>query len=82
MSSVKKELSNDETEFLLNIGFRIGYFRKLRKMSQQQLADKSGMSLNSISHIESTSTVGISMISLYRLATSLDIEPKQLLDFD
>lgn len=82
MPSKKKDLTENEQQFLLKIGFRIGYFRKLRHMSQQELADKTGISLNSVSHIESTAVTGISLITLYRLAAALDIDPKQILDFD
>lgn len=82
MPSKKKELTIEEQQFLLKIGFRIGYFRKLRGISQQELADKAGISLNSVSHIESTAVTGISLITMYRLADTLGINPKQLLDFD
>lgn len=82
MPSVKKNLTESERQFLLKIGFRVSYFRKIRGMSQQELADKAGISLNSVSHIESTSVIGISLITMYRLAIALDIEPKQILDFD
>ena len=82
MPAKKKERTEDENTFLRNIGFRVGYFRKLRELSQQELADISGVSLNSISHIESTSIVGISLITLYRLASALNIDTKQLLTFD
>lgn len=82
MPATKKNLTEKENQFLLQIGFRIGYFRKLRRMSQQDLADKAGISLNSVSHIESTVVTGISLITMYRLAAALDVEPKQLLDFD
>lgn len=82
MPAKKKVLTKSEQEFLLKIGFRIGYFRKLRGMSQQELADKAGISHNSVSHIESTTVTGISLITMYRLAVALDVDPKQLLDFD
>jgi len=82
MSATKKHLTENEKQFLLKIGYRVGYFRKLRGLSQQELADGAGISLNSVSHIESTAVTGISLITMYRLAAALDVDPKQLLDFD
>ena len=82
MSATKKNLTDKEKQFLLKIGYRVGYFLKLRGMSQQELADKAGISLNSVSHIESTAVIGISLIMMYRLADALGVDPKQLLDFD
>ena len=63
-----------------NIGYRVQYFRRKANLSQEQLAEKSGLSYSTISHIESTACYTMSL--LYRIAQALDIEPKQLLMFD
>lgn len=74
--------TNEEADFLKNIGFRIQFFRKKNGLSQEQLAEKSGLSYSTISHIESTSSYPMSMLSLYRIAKALGVDPYQLLKFD
>lgn len=44
----------NEANFLKNIGFRIQFFRKKSGLSQEELAEKSGLSYSTISHIESS----------------------------
>ncbi len=72
----------EEEAFLKNVGFRIQFFRKKIGLSQNELAEKSGLSYSTISHIESTSSYPMSMLSLYRIAKALGVEPYQLLKFD
>ncbi len=74
--------TNEENDFLRNIGFRVQFFRKMRGLSQEELAERCGLSYSTISHIESTSSYPFSMVALYRIARALDIEPYQLLKFD
>ena len=74
--------AEDEARFLKNIGFRIQFFRKKADLSQEQLAEKSGLSYSTISHIESTASYPMSIVALYRIATALDVSPHQLLMFD
>ena len=71
-----------EAQFLKNIGYRVQYFRRKANLSQEQLAEKSGLSYSTISHIESTACYTMSLRALYRIALALNIEPKQLLMFD
>ena len=77
----KKSYSEDENQFLKNIGFKIQFFRKQRGFSQNELAEKADLSYTTISHIESTSVYGLSIIAIYRIAKALDIDPSQLLMF-
>ena len=74
--------TNEENDFLRNIGFRVQFFRKMRGLSQEELAERCGLSYSTVSHIESTSSYPFSMVALYRIARALDIEPYQLLKFD
>lgn len=74
--------TNEEADFLKNVGFRIQFFRKKNGLSQNELAEKSGLSYSTISHIESTSSYPMSMLSLHRIAKALGVEPYQLLKFD
>ncbi|MCO5388368.1 MAG: helix-turn-helix domain-containing protein [Desulfosporosinus sp.] len=73
--------SEEEQQFLRNIGFKIQFFRKQRGLSQNELAEKSDLSYTTISHLESTSVYGVSMISIFRIAKALNVDPSQLLIF-
>ena len=74
--------TDEEAQFLKNMGFRVQFFRKKKGLSQEELAEKSELSYSTISHIESTSSYPVSMVALYRIATALEVEPYQLLKFD
>lgn len=78
----KLSYSDEENQFLKNIGFKIQFERKKANLSQEQLAEKSGLSYTTISHLESTSVYGLSIVSVYRIAKALNISPEQLLRFD
>lgn len=47
--------TEQEAQFLKNIGYRVQFFRKKAGLSQEELAERCGMSYSTISHIESTS---------------------------
>lgn len=72
----------EEGRFLKNVGFRVQYFRKMRGLSQEQLAELSALSYSTISHLESTESYAVSLTSLYRIAKALEVDPFQLLKFD
>ncbi|WP_040411290.1 helix-turn-helix transcriptional regulator [Desulfosporosinus sp. OT] len=76
-----KSYSREENQFLKNIGFKIQFLRKQRGLSQSELAEKSELSYTTISHLESTSVYGLSVIAIYRIAKALDVDPSQLLMF-
>ena len=77
-----QKLSKDECFFLRNIGFRVQFMRKKAGLSQAELAERSGLADSTISHLESTSVYSVSLVTLHRIATALDVEPKTLMDFD
>ena len=76
-----KSYTKEENQFLKNIGFKIQFLRKQRGLSQSELAEKSELSYATISHLESTSAYGLSVIAIYRIAKALDVDPSQLLMF-
>ena len=58
------------------IGLRIAYFRKLRNLTQADLADKVSINKNYLSHIESGSADKVlSLPLLIRISKALDVEP-------
>lgn len=79
---VAKPMTPDEDKFLRNIGFKIQFYRKKIGLSQEQLAEKSGLSYSTISHIESTQSYTLSLLALYHIAQALEVSPHQLLMFE
>jgi transcriptional regulator with XRE-family HTH domain len=82
MPNKRKTYTAEEEKFLKNVGFKIQFLRKQRGMSQNELAERADMSYTTISHLESTSVYGVSIIALHRIAKALDVSPDQLLRFD
>ena len=80
--SNKTNYTDAEAQFLKNVGFRVQYFRHLTDLSQDQLAEITGLSPSTISHIEATAPYVLSLKSIYRIASALGVEPYQLLKFD
>lgn len=63
------------------IGLRIAYFRKMRDMTQTQLAEKVSISKNYLSQIErGTSNKAVSLPLLIQIADALNIELSVLVD--
>lgn len=59
-------------EIDMQIAERIRNIRRRRKISQQRLSEKSGVSLGSLKRFESTGE--ISLISLTKIAVALELE--------
>ena len=63
------------------IRFNIKKYRKKLNMTQQELADRSSLSMNYIAKIESEKMQrGLSIVSLGRIADALGIDIKNLFD--
>jgi len=74
---------NDCLSEIQCIGLRISYFRKMRGMTQADLADKVHINKNYLSHIESGSANKvISLPLLIDLSKALDIELSVLVDLN
>ena len=57
-------------EYIKELGRRIKHYRIMREMSQQELADKTGISKRSISRLEQGESVQLN--SLFLLLIALD----------
>jgi len=77
----KDKLSQEECAFLLNVGFKVQFLRKKHGLSQSELAERSGLSDSTVSHLESTSIYAVSLVVLYRIAVAMNEPPMSLLDF-
>lgn len=65
------------------IGLNIAYFRKLRNMTQKELAERAHISRTHISYIESPNVnTSASLETLLDIADALEIPVSQLLTFD
>ena len=63
------------------IRHNIKKYRKLKKLTQQQLADKADLTMNYIAKIESKKMQrGFTIVSLTRIADALEIDIKKLFD--
>ena len=77
----EKKGNADCREELKCIGLRIAYFRKLKKITQAQLAEKLHINKNYLSHIESGSAnKAISLPLLIKLSRALGVELSTLTD--
>ena len=70
-----------DSKKLIKFGRNIAKYRKAKNLSQNALAEIMDISREHIAKIE-TAKRGISIELLFKLADALDIEEKQLFDFD
>ena len=62
------------------LGLNIAYYRKMRSLSQEQLAERVDISRTHMSRIE-TAEGAVSLDVLFDLCDALAVTPKQLFDF-
>lgn len=73
----------DNTERMIDLGYAIGYYRKRKGLSQEQLAEAVGLSRQHIAAIEAPNmNRGLSLEVLFNIAAVLEIEPYLLLKFN
>lgn len=72
----------DNTEKYIELGYNISYYRKHAGLTQEQLAEKLGISRQHMGAVEAPNIVRpISLDLLFNIATVLKIEPSKLLIF-
>lgn len=77
---VDKEMQFKNRDRFIELGLTIAYLRKLKGMSQEQLAEKAGMSRSHLSSIEAPNMVRpFSLEILFNIADALDVEASVLL---
>lgn len=76
-------MQDEFREYYKLIGLRVAYFRKMKEMTQAQLAEKMGVDTSFIGQIEAVNICKpISMDTLFRLSKALEQPPFKLLMFD
>lgn len=80
--SKSKPISIENVDKYIQLGLNISYFRKLRGMTQEELAEKAGISRSHLSSIEAPNIVkAFSIELLFEIANALQIESYKLLQF-
>lgn len=70
----------DHTEKYIEIGYNVAYYRKHKGMTQEQLAERVGISRQHLGAIEAPNICRpISLHLLFNIAEVLEIEPYKLL---
>ena len=76
----RRSLSSKEEPFV-RLGLMIALMRRLRGLSQEDLAKRAGISRSHLSAIEAPGIDrGFSVEVLYRIAEALDMKPAELLE--
>ena len=78
LSLLKMEIS--EETFITNLGTHIRQLRESKNLSQQDLADDCNIPKVQIGRIE-RAEINTTVRTLVKIANALEIEPKELLDF-
>lgn len=70
-------------ENYIKIGLKASYYRKLKSLTQEQLAEIMGCDVSFIGQIEAPNIYkSISLDTLFRIANALQISPHKLLNFE
>ncbi len=77
---MSKDVSPTNRDRFIELGIKIGALRKMRGMSQEQLAAEAKMSRSHLSSIEALNSVRpFSLEVLFNIADALEVEPSELL---
>lgn len=65
------------------VGLKIAYYRKLRGLTQEELAEQVGLTPAYIGHLEAPNiSKALSLDTLFDIAAALDIAPQKFLTFE
>lgn len=70
-------MERNQKERYRNLGLNIAYYRKLRGLSQEKLAERADISRTHMSRIE-TADCAVSLDVVFNLADALGVEPYKL----
>ncbi len=77
---MSKDVSPTNRDRFIELGIKIGALRKMRGMSQEQLAAKAKMSRSHLSSIEAPNTVRpFSVEVLFNIADALEVDAGELI---
>ena len=71
----------DNRDYYIEVGLNIAFYRKRAGMTQDNLAEKAGLSRSHLSAIEAPNIIRpFSMDALFNIARALGVEPCKLLE--
>lgn len=71
----------ENKDYYIELGLNIAFYRKREGMTQEMLAEKSGVSRSHLSAIEAPNIIRpFSMEILFNIARALNVEPCKLLE--
>lgn len=77
----KEPISFKNRDRFIQLGIAIAVLRKMRGMSQDQLAEKANISRSHLSAIEAPNMVrAFSMEAFYNIADALEVDPAELIN--
>lgn len=80
--SKSKPISHNNVDKYVQLGLNISYFRKLKGLTQEELAEKIGISRSHLSAIEAPNIVkAFSIELLFEISNALQIDCYKLLEF-
>lgn len=83
MRETKESQTLEPSERLINLGYAIAYYRKRKRLSQEEMAEKLAISRQHLGAIEAPNMHrGLSIELLFRIADVLELEPYLLLKFN
>ena len=78
---MSKDIEFKNRDRLIQLGIAISALRKMRGMSQEQLAEKAGISRSHLSSIEAPGIArSFSLEIFFNIADALEIDPSDLID--
>ena len=78
---MSKEIDFKNRDRFIQLGITISVLRKMRGMSQEQLAEKANISRSHLSAIEAPGMVrGFSLEVFYNIADALEVDPAGLIN--
>jgi transcriptional regulator with XRE-family HTH domain len=80
-NDIKTRILIFDEEGLRLLAERLKELRSEKKMSQEELADKSEITLSQIARIE-TAKINPTVSTVFKIARGLDVSPKELFDFE
>jgi len=82
MPRSRSEFFHNEERYR-DLGYAIAYYRKRRGLTQEQLAERVGISRQHMGSIEAPNMLrAVSLDVVFNIATVLEIEPYMLLKFN
>ena len=83
MRETKESQTLEPSERLINLGYAIAYYRKRKRLSQEEMAETLAISRQHLGAIEAPNMHrGLSIELLFRIADVLELEPYLLLKFN